>query len=368
MQIPFKSRRTQSTRINLTSLFERLLGRVGCAVAMVCLTACGGAGHHFNGEDGAGEACQPSWECEQPLNGNEADGCRNRRPNPACDAPSPCGNGVRDPGEACDSNGDIGCSGATPVCQPDCSECTGADGDLVFSGDFENGDWTPPWKTSCKGDDDFDDFSIVTAPVRQGKYSARFRLNGNSVCGGTWGNRFELYETGNEREGSEYWYSLSAYFDPSWGGGDYYHIFLQWHGPTVLSPELSLQTHGSSIRYTMCTGVSPERPTPTENCAYRTYPEIIPNFEKGVWYDFLVHVKWTASAKGFVEIFAKTSTESVFDELVNLRDVPTLQHISGIADQVSSTHIGLYRSGGYTDTDIIYLDNFRMGTTRSSVE
>lgn len=28
--------------------------------------------------------CVPVWQCEQPLNGNEADGCGNRRPNSAC--------------------------------------------------------------------------------------------------------------------------------------------------------------------------------------------------------------------------------------------------------------------------------------------
>lgn len=28
--------------------------------------------------------CVPAWQCEQPLNGNESDGCGNRRPNSAC--------------------------------------------------------------------------------------------------------------------------------------------------------------------------------------------------------------------------------------------------------------------------------------------
>lgn len=34
-------------------------------------------------------ACVPNWQCEQPLNGYESDGCGNRRTNSACNPPPP---------------------------------------------------------------------------------------------------------------------------------------------------------------------------------------------------------------------------------------------------------------------------------------
>jgi heme/copper-type cytochrome/quinol oxidase subunit 4 len=37
-----------------------------------------------------------------------------------------CGDGVITPPEVCDTNGNIGCSGATPICRADCGACVAA--------------------------------------------------------------------------------------------------------------------------------------------------------------------------------------------------------------------------------------------------
>ena len=249
----------------------------------------------------------------------------------------------------------------------------------IFNGDFENGTWSPPWTTSCNGDDDFQDFSIVTNPVRQGNYSAKIRVDSTSYCGGTTGNRFELLSSTftdlkSEREGDEYWYAMSMMLDPSWTSASTdtgFHIFTQWHGPTRLSPELALNIWNTggrpSFGYTMCTGNSPATPTSTSNCDYRTNEIFISPVEKNVWYDFLLHVKWTTSSTGYVEIWTKKYTEATYTQLVDLHNVPTLQKITGETSMVASRHIGLYRSEGYPDTDILYFDKYKMGTTRDSV-
>ena len=48
-----------------------------------------------------------------------------------------CGNGVIDHGEACDTNGDIGCDFVNSICSDDCSFCTcSISSDLIWAGNF----------------------------------------------------------------------------------------------------------------------------------------------------------------------------------------------------------------------------------------
>ncbi len=74
--------------------------------------------------------------------------------------------------------------------------------------------------------------TIVTSPVRQGKYAARFevRPGDNNVAGSDNGERTEALSCRSPKEGEEQWWAWSTMFAPDFSASDSdWNIFTQFH-------------------------------------------------------------------------------------------------------------------------------------------
>src|SRR5919201_4009871 len=84
-----------------------------------------------------------------------------------------------------------------------------------------------------------DSFAIVTSPVRQGRYAARFTVRqGYSPYG--WGESTQLAWGSGETEGSDYWYAWSTLFPRDWSEPFGWGIFAEWHSTYANAPPLDL--------------------------------------------------------------------------------------------------------------------------------
>lgn len=92
---------------------------------------------------------------------------------------------------------------------------------------------------------------------------------------------------------------------------------------------------------------------------------------KGQWFDFIVHIKFSASPTvGFVELWMDSPYGGYgyfgpqkFKNGSTRMYMRSLTTSSGTANQ----RVGIYRNKNFATTDVVYYDNFRMGPTFASV-
>jgi hypothetical protein len=165
--------------------------------------------------------------------------------------------------------------------------------------------------------------TVVSDPVRQGSYAARFVVKPGDVPVGTHGERAEVLARTSEKAGvTSHWHWSTLFpgdFKPSPGS---FNVFTQWHhdgskrgcGPPVLfrvntrpTPRLQLSVSGGKID------------SGCKNLSNRTWdlgPLVLNS-----WYDFDFTVTWSASAgKGSVAlsvngdtVVPKTSLATLYD-------------------------------------------------------
>jgi hypothetical protein len=191
--------------------------------------------------------------------------------------------------------------------------------------------------------------TVVTSPVRAGKYAARtlLRADDPEVHGG---QRAEFSDgrriTKIEME-KEYWYGLSIFIP-----GDFVAptksnaVLFQWHtqqgGP---SPVLAIRVRNDEW---LITGNATEK--------RRTLAKL--SLEKDRWTDWVVHVRWSADAKGFWTIWK----DGV--EVVNERDIVT-QYPEALGPYAK---FGQYHSVGEVPRNVVYFDEYRVAGSDGSYE
>ncbi len=233
----------------------------------------------------------------------------------------------------------------------------------LYYADFETGDRSQ-WDDACIVQSNR--FQIVTSPVRQGSYAAKFVVNPGDECWSSGNERTELalYENKyvHESEGDEYYYGWSTLFPDDWTTVSAWGLFMQWHTPiTGARPALSLYVNSNDgIFVGMCTG------TTSSGCATTKDIEIINRLTKGKWNDFIVHVKWSSYSSGIVEIWHRLEGQTDYEKIFTLNNVPTLQTNSGYDTYISAKQQGLYRSST-SKTQTLYQDGLRIGKTFESV-
>ncbi|HEY3106234.1 MAG TPA: polysaccharide lyase [Gaiellaceae bacterium] len=191
---------------------------------------------------------------------------------------------------------------------------------------------------------------IVTSPVRQGHYAARFVVRPGDDPLNASGERAEAYYYTNESEGKESWWTWSTYFPsafrPNKGA---WNVFTQWHQTAhmcpppiafevnnyVSPPKLRLHLYGGSLNLSTCAAGY----TRTWNFA---------TLRRGHWYRFIFHVKWSASRSiGFVQLWVNGTLR------IPKTHIPTLYKGQGV-----SIRQGFYR-GRSSLTTTIYHDGLR---------
>jgi MYXO-CTERM domain-containing protein len=187
-----------------------------------------------------------------------------------------------------------------------------------------------------------DRLQVVTSPVAEGKYALKATVvQGDDPINGS-GNRNELVYQGNEAVGSEYYYRWKVMFAPDFPSVKTWQLFTQWHHDGLDgSPPVEFFVYGEEIRLTLNDSVTP----------WTT------KLERGVWHEFVFHVKWSPDPKvGFIELWHNG------EKVVPKRNLATTY-----AGMNIYLKLGLYRSDTITQTGVVYHDGFTQATQLEDV-
>jgi len=176
-----------------------------------------------------------------------------------------------------------------------------------------------PVKAAVKGFEDGDlsgwtqelahDYSceVVTAPVRCGKYAARFEIRQGDSPPGVVNYRAELHELLDYRApmGSTAWYGFSTFIPSDWVDLDNRAVIAQWHatpdlfkGEVWRSPPLAVRYRKGAMYVTArwsAEAVQKKNDAPQKEL-YR-HPGAWP---KGRWRDWVFQVRWSYKSDGLV--------------------------------------------------------------------
>jgi hypothetical protein len=204
---------------------------------------------------------------------------------------------------------------------------------------------------------------IVTSPVRQGRYAAKFIVNPGDQYGGSSGER-ALLRFGDSRcscesEGEDFYYSWSTLFPTEWATPPGWAQILEFHGDSrfLLAP-IRFNAAGDSLTVDMTTGQCAS----AGQCAYMRNTPVLSTLSKGKWNDFILHVRWTKGSNGVVEVWHRLEGSSSWREVVNLSGIPTLPWLSGQTDPTVYILYGLYTGSGSTARSL-YGDAFSRATS-----
>jgi Polysaccharide lyase len=226
----------------------------------------------------------------------------------------------------------------------------------AFAGDWETGNasqWSGNhWNRNVPLSDQF---AIVSDPVRQGGFAARFTVRPGDQFGTTSGERSEVLYTGaNEVEGDDVWYAWSTLFRSNWTTPSGWSIFAQWHSSYPVSPPVAFNMKGERIQVNVFSGA-----VDTGAAGFKAAYPVTDALERGAWNDFVVHVVWS-STSGAIQVWHRTGSNP-FELKVNESDFPTMQTVDGV---VSSNYVklGFYRNDEPNMTSVVYQDGFSRAT------
>ncbi len=217
----------------------------------------------------------------------------------------------------------------------------------IWSGDFETGDLSQ-WIVYPQSLPTPERVTIVEDPVREGQYACRVEITPMDLGVGML-NRQELtYEPDYDTfEGTEAYYAVSMMIEAPLVND--WHVPWYWEGDPFFVQAMSMSVIGSQLQFRTA--------VPQGSVVDHWGTE----FTAGVWHDFVFHILWSPDpAVGFVEVY--------YDgEVV----VPTLSvatmHSNGGDSFPNFMKVGMIRSELITETEVIYIDGVRAGTTLEDV-
>jgi Polysaccharide lyase len=220
---------------------------------------------------------------------------------------------------------------------------------LQWSGDFETGDlsqWT--WGAQSAAPDRI---RVVQSPVRHGSYAARFEVRPGDY--GDPGERAEVLlnqQTTDGYEGREQFWAWSTYFPVTFDAPmAAWNVFAQFHhtGSTGQANIHFAVVDRSKIVLRVLGG-------DFDHPARKDF--VLARLNRGMWYDFVFHVKWSPSGRlGYVEVWVNRV------RIVRKTMTPTLYAGQGVYFKQ-----GYYRSPYKADT-VIFQDGARLGSTLGAV-
>lgn len=215
-------------------------------------------------------------------------------------------------------------------------------------------------------------FGVVTSPVREGQYAARFSIGTEDV----WTNGAvrcldALYNT-DEKDGRDYYYAFSLYVPSAISN----NLIWELHAPRELytrsencslAPFAILADRGALV-LRMATGNCDRGWTHWEPRV--RIPGLSP-MPVGKWIDFVIHIAFSERAKGLFELYRRVedSAWSVRPQ-ISRRNIPTLPYSNAgkVHDVKLYLLVGLYPGfTGYRGSDTIFLDDVVRGLTFESV-
>lgn len=209
--------------------------------------------------------------------------------------------------------------------------------EVIWRGDFETGN-TAQFRGAPKGDA----ISIVTEPVREGKYA--LRIDGTSAARRGTRDRIEFQHQPappGTAEGTERYFGWSVYLPKKLTNN--VHALGYFEARNVWRQLMSFEVRGEDILY-------------STRVPYAARWKGAGKFTPGRWHDFAVHVLWSRDpAKGFVEVW--------FD---GEQVVPKSMTATLLDDNVAFFQLGLMRETIDVPETII-IDHLVEGTTLDDV-
>jgi hypothetical protein len=220
-------------------------------------------------------------------------------------------------------------------------ELSHSDGTVRWRGDFETGDisqWGIVQRVAS------DRIAVTQDPTRQGDYAARFEVQPGDNIGDT-PTRAELGARLGEQEGEERYYRWFTYFDQDFPTEyeDEFITFTQWRAVDESDDYTSFMVWGDEIEL-------------HRNGARWSTPLV-----KGVWHEFVYHVKWSPDPDvGFIELWY--DGELVLPEF-------RIETMSGTPGDGVENYVkqGLYKDDEIP-TAVLYHDGFVAGTSLEAVK
>ncbi len=208
---------------------------------------------------------------------------------------------------------------------------------VIWRGDFETGDlsqWTGMNGLVSR-------LTVVTDPVRQGRYALRTELRQGDVNSS--GTRNELTLAApqfQEVEGNDKWYAWSTLFPADYPSNNTWQVFTQWHDSGCCgSPPVEFDVLGERIQLAHNGGT-----------VLWSTPLV-----RNQWHDFVVHVYWSSTA-GYVDLYYDGS--KVLDHQATQTLYP---------GEYTYLKQGLYRNATITQVGVVYHDGMVMGTSLADV-
>jgi hypothetical protein len=208
-----------------------------------------------------------------------------------------------------------------------------------------------------------DSFTTIPAPGGRTGYAVKVIARpGLSACGST--NKDQHLQltkiiTGMPTTLKEVWIGWSTMLDSSWqpqGAGAWEHFGIAL---TILSFKLPNTGLYTDI------GTSDTSITITNNLRFNQPALSAVENTKGVWNDWMFHVKWAKDNTGFIELYHKTGTNQ-YTKTYSIYNVATLNPSNPNND--FDVRLGLYRSELSKSTQIFYSQGIKVGTNRADVE
>lgn len=236
----------------------------------------------------------------------------------------------------------------------------------AFNGDFERGDFSGWGREAARADA----IQIVTAPVRAGRYAAKFTVRAGERINN--GNRAEITHDNGDQAGREVWYAWSFlvprdFLDVEWKPG-LWQCLGQWHDqPDAARGETWATFPGRSpslaVYYTAKKGV-PALEIWSGTYGKNERQKIVATapIRKGEWLDLMFHIRWSQREDGFVEASLNGKPLIAPDRADHRAYGPNMWNAAS-----HYLKIGLYRSSDILTTNSVYFDEIKIGASRAQV-
>ena len=222
-----------------------------------------------------------------------------------------------------------------------------------------------------------DSFALVHDPVREGRSAARFTAQQGYSRFGANEDTEAVWHSG-EREGDDYWYAWSTLFPADWQSPYHWGIFAQWHAPFPTSPIIGFNARDDTASLDIHTGLTdPVRNSFAHDLEY----PLLATLSKGHWNDFVMHVHWTRTSAGLIQVYHRVEGQQTLRLLVSVEHIPTFQFTSDGSGIGTYALLGIYRGSycaqpttlnctsslGAQPPTVIYQDQFARARTFAEV-
>jgi hypothetical protein len=216
---------------------------------------------------------------------------------------------------------------------------------ITFRGDWETGDMSQWSLVQYEFDRAIEDnIAVVTSPVRQGRYAARFvTRQGYGPYGYNESAEVVQGEKVVERPGTEGWFAWSTLFPEDWkepyGWGIFFQLYpLLSDVYSIGCPPVLFVAREDTATVRLCTGN-----IDSGYGEYKVNHPLLDSLSKGHWNDFVVHVRWSHDWTGVFEVWHRVPGVSDWVKKVEVLGVPTTQYMAAHGPAEIIIKQGLYR-------------------------